>query len=164
VAFLLDTNVAIHLRDGDLIVTQKVAALEDAVLISVCHSRRARGRRPDREAAHAPIRRARLDAMLSAIPALAFDDLAAETYGDFVASAGYSRRKLLDRMIAVKLWCTGDLGHLQPGRLLRRPWSFTAGVAIEIAEEVQCRDKTSRAVALGPPNDASCCAQASPAR
>ena len=84
-AFLLDTNVAIHLRDGDPVVTQKVAALEGGVY---------------REPAHAPIRRARLDAMLSAIPALAFDDLAAKTYGDNVASAGYSRRKLLDRMIA----------------------------------------------------------------
>ena len=40
--------------------------------------------------------------MLSAIPALAFDDLAAETYGTVVASAGYSRRKLLDRMIAAQ--------------------------------------------------------------
>ena len=40
--------------------------------------------------------------MLSAIPALAFDDLAAKTYGSIVASAGYSRRKLLDRMIAAQ--------------------------------------------------------------
>ena len=55
-----------------------------------------------REPAQTPARRARLDAMLSAIPALAFDDLAAETYGDIVASAGYSRRKLLDRMIAAQ--------------------------------------------------------------
>ena len=53
-----------------------------------------------REPAHGPIRRARLDAMLKAIPALAFDDIAAKTYGAIVASAGYSRRKLLDRMIA----------------------------------------------------------------
>jgi len=35
VAFLLDTNVAIHLRDGDPMVAQKVAALKGAVLISV---------------------------------------------------------------------------------------------------------------------------------
>ena len=34
-AFLLDTNVAIHLRDGDPVVTQRVAALEGAILISV---------------------------------------------------------------------------------------------------------------------------------
>ena len=34
-AFLLDTNVAIQLRDGDPLITQKVAALQGAVLISL---------------------------------------------------------------------------------------------------------------------------------
>ena len=34
-AFLLDTNVAIHLRDGDPMVTGKIAALDDAVLMSI---------------------------------------------------------------------------------------------------------------------------------
>jgi hypothetical protein len=38
VAFLLDTNVAIHLRDGDPMVTQKVAALEGAVRIQLSRS------------------------------------------------------------------------------------------------------------------------------
>jgi len=33
---------------------------------------------------------------------LAFDDLTAKTYGAIVASAGYSRRKLLGRMIAAQ--------------------------------------------------------------
>ena len=100
-AFLLDTNVAIHLRDGDPLVTQKVAALKGAVLISIVTRVELEGG-VYRETAHVPIRRARLDAMLSAIPALAFDDLAAKTYGAIVASAGYSRRKLLDRMIAAQ--------------------------------------------------------------
>jgi predicted nucleic acid-binding protein len=101
VAFLLDTNVAIHLRDGDPMVTQKVATLEGAVLISVVTRVELEGG-VYREPAQAPARRVRLDAMLSAIPALAFDDLAAEAYADIVASAGYSRRKLLDRMIAAQ--------------------------------------------------------------
>ena len=56
----------------------------------------------DREPAHAATRRARLDAMLAAIPTIAFDDTAADAYGGIVASAGYSRRKLLDRMIAAQ--------------------------------------------------------------
>ena len=34
-AFVLQTNVAIHLRDGDVAVTDRVAALDGAVLISV---------------------------------------------------------------------------------------------------------------------------------
>ena len=78
-----------------------MAALEGAVLISVVTRVELEGG-VYREPAQAPIRRARLDAMLSAIPALAFDDLAAKTYGAIVASAGYSRRKLLDRMIAAQ--------------------------------------------------------------
>ena len=100
-AFLLDTNVAIHLRDGDPMVTKQVAALEGAVLISIVTRVELEGG-VYREPAQAPIRRARLDAMLSAIPVLAFDDVAAKTYGAIVASAGYSRWKLLDRMIAAQ--------------------------------------------------------------
>ena len=96
-AFLLDTNVAIHLRDGDSAVTQKVAALKGAVLISVVTRVELEGG-DYREPAHAHIRRARLDVMLRAIPALAFDDLATKTYGAIVASAGYARRKILDRL------------------------------------------------------------------
>jgi tRNA(fMet)-specific endonuclease VapC len=100
-AFLLDTNVAIHLRDGDAAITAKVAALPGAVLFSIVTRVELEGG-VYREPAYASARRARLDAMLSAIPTLAFDDLAAETYGNIVASAGYSRRKMLDRMIAAQ--------------------------------------------------------------
>jgi predicted nucleic acid-binding protein len=82
-------------------VTQSWRYSRRAVLISVVTRVELEGG-VYREPAHAPIRRARLDAMLSAIPALAFDDLAAKTYGAIVASAGYSRRKLLDRMIAAQ--------------------------------------------------------------
>jgi len=55
-----------------------------------------------REPAQASIRRARLDAILAAVPTLAFDDVAAGAYSAIVARAGYSRRKLLDRMIAAQ--------------------------------------------------------------
>ena len=100
-AFLLDTNVAIHLRDGGPLVMHKVAALQGAVLLSIVTRVELEGG-VYREPAHAAIRRARLDVILHAIPCLAFDDLAAEAYGTIVASAGYSRRKLLDRMIAAQ--------------------------------------------------------------
>lgn len=117
-------------------VTQKVAALEGAVLISVVTRVELEGG-VYRETAQAPARRARLDAMLSAIPALAFDALAAETYGDIVASAGYSRRKLLDRMIAAQaLVHRATLVTFNQG-LLRRPWSLAAGMAIEIAKQLR---------------------------
>lgn len=100
-AFLLDTDVAIHLRDGDAAIAKKVAALQGAVLLSIVTRVELEGG-VYREPAYASVRRARLDAMLSAIPTLAFDDLAVETYGNIVASAGTSRRKLLDRMIAAQ--------------------------------------------------------------
>ena len=100
-AFLLDTDVAIHLRDGDAVVTGKVAALQDAVLMSIVTRVELEGG-VYREPAYAAIRRARLDAILAAVPAIAFDDAAADAYGVIVASAGYSRRKLLDRMIAAQ--------------------------------------------------------------
>jgi tRNA(fMet)-specific endonuclease VapC len=101
VAFLLDTDVAIHLRDGDRAVTEKVAALDGAVLISIVTRVELEGG-VYREPAHARIRRARLDAILKAVPTISFDDAAADAYGAIVANAGYSRRKLLDRMIAAQ--------------------------------------------------------------
>ena len=100
-AYLLDTNVAIELRDGDPATTANVAALKGAVLMSVVTRVELEGgvyREPAH--AHAAVRRARLDVMLQAIPALAFDDHAADAYGKVVAGAGYWRRKLLDHMIA----------------------------------------------------------------
>jgi tRNA(fMet)-specific endonuclease VapC len=98
-AFILDTSVAIHLRDADPAVVAKVAALGGAILISVVTRVELEGG-VYRDAANADLRRARLDVVLKAIPSLAFDDTAAETYGKIVAAGGYSRRKLLDRMIA----------------------------------------------------------------
>ncbi|MFM9864272.1 MAG: type II toxin-antitoxin system VapC family toxin [Micropepsaceae bacterium] len=98
-AFLLDTNVAIDLRDGDPAITANVAALSGAVLISIVTRVELEGG-VYRDPANAAVRRARLDVMLKAIPALAFDEAAADMYGKIVAGAGYSRRKLLDHMIA----------------------------------------------------------------
>ena len=100
-AFIIDTDVAIHMRDGDVATTGNVAALKGAVMMSVVTRVELEGG-VYREPANATARRARLDVMLAAIPCLAFDDEAAGRYGRIVAHAGYSRRKLLDRMIAAQ--------------------------------------------------------------
>ncbi|MCB9958074.1 MAG: PIN domain-containing protein [Rhodospirillaceae bacterium] len=100
-AYLIDTNIAIRLRDGDPDTQARIANLDGAVLMSVITRVELEGgvyRVPDQAA----IRRARLDVMLAAIPCLPFDDLAAARYGAIVAAAGYSRRKILDRMIAAQ--------------------------------------------------------------
>ena len=98
-ACLLDTNVAIYLRDGDPAISANIAALDDAILLSIVTRVELEGG-VHRDTADAPARRARLDTLLSAIPVLAFDAAAADAYAVIVARAGYSRRKLLDRMIA----------------------------------------------------------------
>jgi tRNA(fMet)-specific endonuclease VapC len=98
-AYILDANVAIHLRDGDEAIAARIAGLDGAVLISIITRVELEGG-VYREPAYIEVRRARLDVILDAIPTLAFDDVTAEVYGQIVAHAGYSRRKLLDRMIA----------------------------------------------------------------
>ena len=100
-AYVLDTNVAIHLRDGHPEVVRRVSALHAAILMSVVTRIELEGG-VYRDPTDAPNRRARLDVLLSAIPTLAFDDDAAAAYGAIVAAAGYSRRKLLGRMIAAQ--------------------------------------------------------------
>lgn len=98
-AYVIDTNVAIAIRDGDGETIRRLSLLEGAIVMSVVTRVELEGG-VYRDPANSAVRRARLDAMLSAIPTLAFDDEAASAYGAILKQAGYSRRKLLDRMIA----------------------------------------------------------------
>lgn len=98
---ILDTNIAIHLRDGDPLVTSRIAALEGAVLLSIISRVDLEGG-VYREPSEAGVRRARLDVMLDALPVLDFDREAADAYRAIVEAAGYSRRKILGRMIAAQ--------------------------------------------------------------
>ena len=100
-ALLLDTNIVICLRDGDAEIAEKVAALEGAVLLSVVSRVELEGG-VYRAPSLADLRRRRLDAILAAMQVLAFDEAAADAYGAIIEAAGYSRRKLLDRMIAAQ--------------------------------------------------------------
>jgi predicted nucleic acid-binding protein len=100
-AFLLDTNVAIHLRDGDRRITERVAALDGAILLSIISRVELEGG-VHRDPANVAARRLRLTVLLESLPVLAFDDAAADAYATIVEAAGYSRRKLLDRMIAAQ--------------------------------------------------------------
>lgn len=96
---LLDTNVAIHLRDGDATVTAKIQAAGEPLLLSIVTRIELEGG-VYRDPAQIGVRRVRLDAILSTIPVLDFDEASADAYRMIVETAGYSRRKLLDRMIA----------------------------------------------------------------
>ncbi|OYX06247.1 MAG: VapC toxin family PIN domain ribonuclease [Caulobacter vibrioides] len=100
-AYVLDTNVAIHLRDGDPDVATRITALEGAILLSIISRVELEGG-VYREATQAGLRRSRLDAMLQVLPVLDFDGAAADAYRRIVEAAGYSRRKVVDRMIAAQ--------------------------------------------------------------
>lgn len=105
---LLDTNVAIHVRDGDQLVLSKLAQVADEVAISVITRVELEGgvvRDPDGAAA----RRLRLDEMYRLIRTLPFDDQAADAYAAIMTEVGYSRRKLLDRMIAAQALVHGAM-------------------------------------------------------
>ena len=98
---LLDTSVAIHLRDGDPDISARIAALEGAILLSIVTRVELEGgvyREPD----EVGLRRQRLDTILGVLPVLDFDAASADAYRMIVEVSGYSRRKLLDRMIAAQ--------------------------------------------------------------
>ncbi len=99
--FLLDTNVAIHLRDGDPGIKGKIAGLTDDVFLSIITRVELEGG-VLAEQALAPYRRARLDTMFALIRVVDFDEGCADAYRAIVERAGYSRRKVMDRMIAAQ--------------------------------------------------------------
>ena len=104
--YLLDTNVAIALRDGDAETVERVGALGDDLGISVVT-------RIELEAGllasvpDAAPRRRRLEAILEAFTVAPLDAAAVAAYADIIAATGFSRRKILDRMIAAQAVALG---------------------------------------------------------
>lgn len=99
--YLLDTSIAIGLRDDDPAIVARAKALGPGLVLSIVTRVELEGG-VYRDPPTADIRRRRLDILLAALPVLPFDADAAEAYGAIVREAGYSRRKLLDRMIAAQ--------------------------------------------------------------
>ena len=106
-AYLIDTNIAIHARDGTDAVLGKLAEHDGEVLLSALTlAELQRGIYRDR--AFTAIRHARLEVLLRAIPVLAFD-AAAETYGRIIAQCGWVRGRDYDRTIAAHAICSGSV-------------------------------------------------------
>lgn len=107
-AFLIDTNIAIHARDGTDVVLDKLAEHDGAILISaltLAELQRGLYKNP----ALAALRRARLDVLVARIPILPFDTAAAEIYGQIIAQCGWVRGRDYDRMIAAHAISTGSV-------------------------------------------------------
>ena len=98
-AYLIDTNIAIHARDGTDAVLNKLAEHDGEVLLSALSLAELQ-RGLHRSPAYAAIRQARLEVLLRGLPVLPFDALAARVYGRIIAECGWARGRDYDRMIA----------------------------------------------------------------
>ena len=97
--YLLDTSVAVHLREGEAWATTLLRELDqDAFLSAITRVELEGGihARPELTERH----RAAVRAMLTSLPVLDFDFEMAETSGAILETTGFSRRKIVDRMIA----------------------------------------------------------------
>jgi len=94
-AYLLDTNIAIHARDGTDAVLDKLAEHDGEVLLSALSLAELQ-RGVYRDPSVTAIRQARL----RGLPVLPFDAPAALAYGRIIAQCGWVRGRDFDRMIA----------------------------------------------------------------
>lgn len=98
-AYLIDTNIAIHVRDGTEAVLDRLATHSGEILLSalsLAELQRGLHRHP----ALTAIRTARLEVLLRGLPVLPFDANAAIAYGRIIAQCGWARGRDYDRMIA----------------------------------------------------------------
>ena len=98
-AALIDTNIAIHLRDGDDRISDRMEASTELPKLSILSWVELEGgvyARPELTAQ----RRAFVDLLLNRYELLGFDGSCVETYRTIVERCGFSRVRTLDRMIA----------------------------------------------------------------
>lgn len=96
-AWLLDTSVAIHLRDSSAL-EDRLAELDKRPALSAV-SRVELENGVYRDSRWTAVRRATLDAMFARMDTLDFGAEAIAAYRAIVAAVGYSRGRTLDRMI-----------------------------------------------------------------
>jgi tRNA(fMet)-specific endonuclease VapC len=107
-AYLIDTNIAIHARDGTDAVLDKLAEHDGAVLLSalsLAELQRGLYKFP----AHTALRQVRLEVLLQHIPVLPFDAAAAQVYGGIIAQCGWAKGRDYDRMIAAHAIASGSV-------------------------------------------------------
>jgi len=96
---MIDTNVAIHARDGSETVFAKLLSHAGEVVISALSLAELQwGVYSQTE--FAALRRVRLQELLRAIPVIPFGREAAEAYGVLIGQIGWSRSRQMDRLIA----------------------------------------------------------------
>jgi tRNA(fMet)-specific endonuclease VapC len=107
-AYLIDTNIAIHARDGVDSVLDKLVEHDGAVLLSalsLVELQRGLYKYPT----YTALRQTRLELLLEHIPVLQFDAPAARAYGQIIARCGWIKGRDYDRMIAAHAISTGSV-------------------------------------------------------
>ena len=107
-AYLIDTNIAIHARDGTDAVLDKLAEHDGAVLLSALSLAELQ-RGLYKEERDTAVRQLRLDILLRHIPVLPFDAAAAIAYGQIIALCGWVKGRDYDRLIAAHAISTGSV-------------------------------------------------------
>jgi predicted nucleic acid-binding protein len=102
---LIDTDVAIHLRDGNPIIAARMAETGAPMISAITLGELEAG--AARDPSGNKLRRQLLDAMLSLVPVLPFTAVESAAYGHIVGVLGHDRRKVLDRMIAAQAIVAG---------------------------------------------------------
>ncbi len=98
-SLLIDTNIAIRLRDRDTDALMRIGAKTGPAVMSIITQVELEGGVYARPALIAE-RRASLDILLRTIEVLPFEENTLQAYAHIVAKCGYSRPRILDRMIA----------------------------------------------------------------
>lgn len=96
---MLDSSIAIHARDGEERVLARLAEHSGQTCLSalgLVELQRGNHIKPELSA----LRAMRLSVLLKYLPVLAFDQAAAEAYGQIIAVVGWVRSRDYDRMIA----------------------------------------------------------------
>ncbi|HEX8640897.1 MAG TPA: PIN domain-containing protein [Allosphingosinicella sp.] len=97
--WLIDTNIAIRLRDGDGAISHRMRDLEVRPSLSIIsHVELENG--VCAQPAHAGARRAAVDLILANLTIHPFEADALAAYRSILAAVGYSRPRVADRMIA----------------------------------------------------------------
>ena len=123
---LLDTSVAIGLRDLEPGISNRVSSLSPPPLLSVISVVELEGGVVNARQGRAHRRRL-LDAMLEELQIVPFGAREAEIYGSIVAQLGFARTTVIDRMIAAQAIALGaTLATLNP-----RDFRPIEGLAVE---------------------------------
>jgi tRNA(fMet)-specific endonuclease VapC len=96
---LIDTNIAILLIEADDAVLRRVDSLAEVPLLSVVSTVELEAGLYEYGREDADLRR-RLNLLLDRVEELPFTSREVAAYGTIVANLGYSRRMIIDRMIA----------------------------------------------------------------